>query len=61
MPYSNNFAALAWAANLGCILKGPPSLTDYDRDHNRPSTFFSVAQAGRQTRQPVANGTKVSA
>jgi len=59
-PYSNNFAALAWASNLGAIAKGPPSLTDYDRDRGRPSTFLSVAQAARQTRQPVPNGTKMS-
>jgi hypothetical protein len=59
-PYSNNFAALAWASSLGAITKGPPSQTDYDRDRNRPSTFLSCARAAGQTRTPQPNGTTVS-
>ena len=59
-PYSNNFAALAWASNLGAIVKGPPGATEYDRDRARPSTFFSVARAAKQTRQPTPNGQAVS-
>jgi hypothetical protein len=59
-PYSNNFAALAWACSLGTIAKGPPSLTDYNRDRMRPATFFSCARAGGWTRTPQPNGTTVS-
>jgi len=55
-PYSNNFAALAWASSLGNIVKGPPGATEYDRDRARPSTFFSTARAGKQTRTPIPNG-----
>jgi hypothetical protein len=59
-PYSNNFAALAWASSLGAIAKGPPSLTDYNRDRGRPSTFFSCARAAGQTRSPTPDGSAVS-
>jgi hypothetical protein len=60
VPYSNNFAALAWAASLGAIVKGPPGATDYDRDRARISTFFSCARAGGATRTPQPNGQTVS-
>jgi hypothetical protein len=57
-PYSNNFAALAWACSLGTIAKGPTS--GFNRDQMRPATFFSCARAGGWTRTPQPNGTLVS-
>jgi hypothetical protein len=59
-PFSNNFAALAWASSLGAITKGPPGAEDYDKDRQRPSTFFSCSRAGGHTRTPQPNGTTVS-
>ena len=53
-PFSNSFGPLAYASSISNIVKGPPSATDYDRDHARPSTFFSVAQAGGQKRTPTS-------
>jgi len=59
-PYSNNFAALEWAASVGAIFKGPNGSENYDRNLTRPSTFFAVSRAGGHTRKPVPNGQQVS-